>query len=343
MHANLITSAYWGSFRGRDVFLFRITGADGSYVELTNYGATVVSIVMPDRHNQMGHVVLGFPTLEGYLLDDCYLGATIGRYANRIANGTFHIDGASYHLEANDGDHSNHSGAAGLNSKVFEFEIIEDGISFSYLSPDGAGGFPGELQVVVTYMWKDLKLLMEYTAETNRKTPVNLTNHCYFNLSGDGSCLEQKLTVFAEHSLEAGEDHIPTGKIRSDAAMMFHKTAIRAKLQGDGKSLKGLNTCYVLEESADAMSKKVAELFDPASGRLLQVFTSYPGLLLYTGDYLRSQLPGHHGQLYKPFDGICLECQYFPDAPNHPNFPSPMLEPNQVYQAHISYEFQVHG
>lgn len=341
MHDNLISSTYWGSFRGRDVFLFRITGPDGSYVELTNYGATVVSIVIPDRHNQMGHVVLGFPTLEGYLLDDCYLGSTVGRYANRIANGKFQLDGVAYQLENNDGVHSNHSGTAGFNSKVFEYEILEEGISFSYLSPDGSGGFPGELHVVVNYAWSGMKLEMNYRAETNRKTPVNITNHSYFNLSGDGSSLDQELTIFAEQFLETGEDHIPTGHIRGDSAMMFHGIPIRAKLQNDGESLKGLNTFYVLEESAGHIPKKVAELFDPTSGRLLRVITNHPGLLLYTGAYLKSQLAGHHGQVYKPFDGICLECQYFPDAPNHSNFPSTILEPDHVYQANISYEFQV--
>jgi len=341
MGDNLISSTYWGSFRGRDVFLFRITGPDGTYVELTNYGATVVSIVIPDRSNQLGHVVLGFPTLQGYLLDKCYLGATVGRFANRIANGRFIIDGAAYQLETNDGVHSNHSGAAGFNSKVFEYDVLDDGISFSYLSPDGEGGFPGELQLLVKYTWKNMELLIEYTAETSRKTPVNITNHCYFNLSGGGSILNEQLTVFANRFLESGSDHIPTGRILSEKELMFHKAKIASKLQSEGEALKGLNICYVLEEPRQGTLKKAAVLFDPASGRSLQVLSTYPGLLLYTGDYLRSELPGHDKQAYKPFDGLCLECQFFPDAPNHPDFPSVMLAPDQVYQERISYKFNV--
>jgi aldose 1-epimerase len=341
MHDILISSTYWGSFRGRDVFLFRITGPDGTYVELTNYGATVVSIVIPDRYNHMGHVVLGFPNLQGYLLDHCYLGSTVGRFANRIANGRFHIDGAAYQLETNDGVHSNHSGAAGFNSKVFEYEVLDDGISFSYLSPDGEGGFPGELQLLVKYTWKNMELLMEYTAETSRKTPVNITNHCYFNLSDGGNSLDQELTVFANRFLETTPDHIPTGALLNKAELLFNKTQIGARLPVEGNAVKGLNTCYVLEDSGQETLKKAAVLFDPASGRSLQVSSTYPGLLLYTGDYLSTELPGHYKQAYKPFDGLCLECQYYPDTPNHPDFPSTMLHPDQVYRERIAYQFHV--
>lgn len=342
MSANLISSTFWGNCQGQDVFLFRITSFDGAYVELTNYGAAIVSVVVPDRNLQLGNVVLGFPSLQGYLLDDCYLGATIGRYANRISNGRFSIEGNEYQLETNDGPHSNHSGSAGFNSKVFGYSILENGISFSYLSKDGDGGFPGDLFLVVTYSWINMELVIEYTAETNRKTIVNITNHSYFNLTaGEGTIFEQELTIFASQFLQTDSGHIPTGAISNDEAMMFNKTNIGSRLQVDGKSLKGLNTCYVLEQSASATLDPVAELFDPASGRSLQVFTSYPGLLLYTGDYLKSEVLGHYGTAYKPFDGLCLECQYFPDAPNHPDFPSSVLEAAELYQKRISYKFNV--
>lgn len=342
MGDNLISSTYWGSFRGRDVFLFRITAPDGTYIELTNYGAAVVSVCIPDRQGQMGHVVLGFPNLQGYLQDKCYLGATVGRYANRIANGRFNIDGMTYQLETNDGVHSNHSGSAGFNSKVFEYEILDNGISFSYLSPEGEGGFPGELHLTVKYTWKDMELVLDYTAETSRKTPVNITNHCYINLRGDGSIFDQELTIYSNQFLETTPDHIPTGILLENAEMLFHKAKVGSRVQVEGKAWKGLNTCYVLENSGPGTLKKAAELFDPATGRSLQVFSSYPGLLLYTGDYLSSQTPGHHNQAYRPFDGLCLECQYYPDAPNHADFPSSILEPEQVYQERISYQFHVH-
>jgi aldose 1-epimerase len=340
MTDNLISSTFWGSFEGDDVFLFRITGADGTYVELTNYGASVVSISVPDRNQHMGNVVLGFPTLQGYLQDDCYLGATVGRYANRIAYGRFNLDGNEYQLETNDGQHANHSGSAGFNSKVFAWEILDTGISFRYLSQDGDGGFPGDLNLVVTYSWINMELVIDYNAETNQKTVVNITNHTYFNLSaGEGSFFEQELTVFSSKYVEANLEHIPTGEILNDEALMFQSTKIGSRIQAAGQSLKGLNTCYVLEQSGSAAP--VAELFDSASGRFMQVFTSYPGLLFYTGDYLKSELPGHGGVPYKPFDGLCLECQYFPDAPNHPNFPSSVLEANEHYQHRITYRFNV--
>jgi aldose 1-epimerase len=346
---NLISSTLWGNCAGDEVFLFRITGADGTYVELTNYGAAVVSIVVPDRNQQMGNVVLGFPTLQGYLQDDCYLGATVGRFANRIANGRFSLDGVEYQLETNDGQHANHSGSAGFNSKVFAWEVLDSSITFRYLSSYGEGGFPGDLDVVVTYSWVNMELVIDYKAESNRKTVVNMTNHSYFNLSaGVGSIFEHELTVVARKYLEANADHIPTGLMLEDEVMMFDKDRLGSRIKADGSSWKGLNTCYVLEQSGVGTIEKVAalldpvaELFDPTSGRSMQVFTSYPGLLLYTGDYLKSDLAGHNGVAYKPFDGLCLECQYYPDAPNHQNFPSTVLETNELYQQRITYRFDV--
>jgi aldose 1-epimerase len=340
MSDNRISSTFWGKCQGKNVFLFRITDSDGTYVELTNYGASIVSISVPDRSHQMGNVVLGFPTLQGYLLDDCYLGSTIGRYANRIANGKFILEGEEYQLETNDGLHSNHSGSAGFNSKVFDSQILDNGISFRYLSQDGDGGFPGDLLLVVTYYWTKMELLVDYKAETNRKTPVNITNHSYFNLAaGAGTIFEHELTVFADQYLETTSEHIPTGGILSDEAMIFNRTKVGSRLQVEGESLKGLNTCYVLDQSG--FPTPAAELFDPASGRSMQVFTSYPGLLLYTGEYLRTEVPGHWGAAYKPFDGLCLECQYFPNAPNHPSFPSSLLEAGEIYHKYISYRFNV--
>jgi aldose 1-epimerase len=339
MSANLISTTCWGNFHGKEVFLFRISGSDGTFVELTNYGASIVSISVPDRKQEMGNVVLGFPALQGYL-DECYLGSTIGRYANRIANGRFSLDGDEYQLELNDGPNANHSGSAGFNSKVFEYQVLDHGVSFRYLSREGDGGFPGDLNLVVTYSWINMELVIDYKAETNRKTPVNITNHSYFNLTaGAGTIFDHELTVFADQYLQTTSEHIPTGAMLNDEEMMFNGNKIGSRIQVTGQSLKGLNTSYVLKQSGTL--SPIAELFDPASGRSMQVFTSYPGLLLYTGDYLESGVPGHYGTVYNPFDGLCLECQYFPDAPNHPNFPSTVLEPNELYENHITYRFNV--
>lgn len=341
MGNNLISRIPWGKYQGKEIFLFRITDRKGAYVELTNYGASVVSVVVPDKHDSFGNVVLGFPMLQGYLDDECYLGSTVGRYANRIANGKFRLNGVDYQIETNDGLHSNHSGSSGFNAKVFEEEIKENEISFSFLSEDGDGGFPGNLRVVVSYSWIDMELRIKYTAETDQNTIVNITNHSYFNLTaGQENIFRHELTIHANEYLPMNADYIPTGEILNDEAMIFSKTSIGSKLQ-TGHVFKGLNTCYALKQADKSARDPVAELYDPVSGRSLEVFTSYPGLLCYTGDYLSSTTPGHYSAAYKPFEGLCLECQYFPDSPNHLNFPSSVLEAGKLYHESISYKFNV--
>ena len=321
-----ISRKSWGNYKNKDIYLFRIENETGAFVELTNYGATVVSIVVPDRNNRLGNVILGFPELQGYLDDTCYLGSTVGRFANRISKASFNLDGIDYHLEANDNGNSNHSASAGFNSKVFDYIIDDDLLIFRILSEDGEGGYPGNLTLEVCYQWApDNSLLITYTAVTNRKTVVNITNHCYFNLSaGDRSnSLKHRLTINAESVVEAGTDHIPTGRISRTRTTQIN-------------NLKEINTCYVLNDQNVA-----ATLTDPDSGRKLEIATSYPGLMLYTGDYLESQHVGHSGKPYKPLDGLCLECQYYPDSPNHSNFPSTILEPDHLYQESITYKFSI--
>jgi len=314
----------WGTYENEDVYLFRIENRTGAFVELTNYGATVVSIVVPDKNKKLGNVILGFPKLQNYIHDTCYLGSTIGRFANRIAGAGFNLDGINYQLEANDNGNSNHSASAGFNSKVFDYLIDEDRLIFRILSRDEEGGYPGNLTLEVCYQWtNDNTLLITYTAVTDKKTVVNITNHCYFNLSAIASrnILGHQLAINTESMLEAGTDYIPTGRIvKTDAA---HLT-----------SLKEINTCYVLNKPGVA-----ATLKDPDSGRILKIHTTYPGLMLYTGDYLESKSNGHLGKPYEPLDGICLECQYYPDSPNHSNFPSTILEPDHLYQESITYKF----
>nr|WP_068887038.1 aldose epimerase family protein [Pedobacter panaciterrae] len=314
----------WGNYKNKDIYLFKIENKTGAFVELTNYGATVVSIVVPDKNNTLGNVILGFPELQGYLDDDCYLGSTVGRFANRIAGAAFNLDGIDYQLEANDNGNSNHSASAGFNNKVFDYIIDDDRLVFRILSEDGEGGYPGNLTLEVCCQWTiDNALLITYTAVTDKKTVVNITNHCYFNLSAVAgrNFLNHQLTINAESMLEAGADYIPTGRIvKTDPTQL--------------NDLKGINTCFVLNQQDVA-----ATLKDPDSGRILKIHTSYPGLMLYTGDYLKSQFYGHLGKTYKPLDGVCLECQYYPDSPNHINFPSTILEPDHLYQESITYKF----
>ncbi|MDB5119476.1 MAG: galactose mutarotase [Sphingobacteriales bacterium] len=338
-----ISSKLWGKYKGEDIYLFKMENSNGAFVELTNYGATVVSIVVPDKNNKLGNVVLGFPTLQGYLDDQCYLGSTIGRFANRIAKARFSLDGIEYQLEPNDNDNSNHSASAGFNSKVFDFSVDEEKVSFSMLSKDGEGGYPGNLQFSVHYKWTDdNKLLINYTAETDQKTVVSFTNHCYFNLTaGTDTIFDHELTIKANQIVEADSDYIPTGNIVPADDTSFQNTKIHQRLQKKGADINGLNVCYVLNKDEVQSGEPAAVLKDPHSARTLSIYTTFPGVMLYTGDYLNSIHKGHLGKTYKPFDGLCLECQYFPDSPNHSNFPSTILNSGEIYDECITLEFNV--
>lgn len=333
-----ITARLWGKHHEREVYLFRIANTDGTFVELTNYGASIVSIHVPDRKGELGNVVLGFPSLEGYLKDRCYIGATIGRFANRIKGAEFTLDGKRYVLEDNDHGNSNHGGSSGFHAKVFDFEVGEDQLIFHLHSPEGEGGYPGNLQMRVSYSWNDEhELYIHYTANTDRKTIANFTNHVYFNLSTETqTILDHELSIEAQEMLEMEADCIPTGKIVPVSHAGFSQDKIRDKMTVRGNAISGLNHCYVLDKKA---GKPDATLIDPFSGRMMEVFTSYPGILLYTGDYLSSNVPGHHLKNYKPLAGLCLECQYYPNSPHHPHFPSTVLEVVQEYEEYIIFKF----
>ncbi|MEK6481005.1 aldose epimerase family protein [Catalinimonas sp. 4WD22] len=335
-----ITTQPWGKHQEKEVYLFRIANTDGTFVELTNYGASIVSIHVPDRKGALGNVVLGFPSLEGYVQDRCYIGATIGRFANRIKGAEFTLDGKRYVLEDNDHGNSNHGGWSGFHAKIFDFEVGEDQVVFHLHSPDGEGGYPGNLRLSVSYSWNEAhELYIHYAATTDQKTIANFTNHAYFNLSAEAySILDHELRVEAQEMLEMRDEFIPTGKIVPVSHSGFAQDKIRDKMTIRANEISGLNSCYVLDKKA---GKPDATLFDPLSGRMMEVFTSYPGLLLYTGDYLSSQLPGHLSKNYKPLDGLCLECQYYPDSPHHPHFPSTVLESGQNYEENIIFKFKV--
>ena len=328
-----ITSTSWGNTAGRPVYIFRLTNTSGAFVELINYGATLVSAWVPDRDGHLGNVVLGHDNLDYYLEGQNYLGATIGRYANRIGNAAFTLDGILYKLDENDNGNSNHGGHIGFNARVFDYEIFEEHIRFTLSSPDGEGGFPGNLKLTVDYRWTDLnELLINYHAVTDLSTPVNITNHAYFNLSaGRGSIFDHQLSILSDNIIEAAKDHIPTGsKVPADK-LAFYQNKINEKIIRNGDMITGLNVCYILNKTT-LNNNLSCILSDSGSGRSLEVYTSYPGLILYTGDYLS-------GPTYNPFDGLCLECQFFPDSPNHPDFPSTILSPGEVYDHSIVFKF----
>ena len=332
-----VSYQHWATYQGKEIFRFRIQNKNGSFVELMNYGATLVAIVVPDRLGNPGNIILGFDSFEGYLQDRCYIGSTVGRFANRISNASFTLDNEIFMLEKNDGANTNHGGFSGFNTKVFDFNILDNEIQFMLTSEDGEGGYPGNLNFKVSYSFSnDNELRIQYTAQTDRKTVVNFTNHAYFNLSGEtAGIMAHQLQIKSAHVLEADAAYLPTGNIIPAEQLSFNGQKIETCLQETG--LKGLNTFYIFNSPDPA--EKAAVLSHPASGRSLTIKTSYPGLMLYTGDYLSSTLPGHQGIPYQPFDGLCLECQHYPDSPNQAHFPSTVLEPGRPYQQYIHFKF----
>lgn len=333
---NTIINEPFEVYDGKEIFKFQLTNVHGNYVELLNYGAIVKSIVVPDKNGNKENVVLGFPTLEGYLKDTSYIGATVGRFANRINNAEFSIGNKTFHLDKNDGKNNNHSGSAGFNNKVFDFSIKEDSVVFTLESKSGEGGFPGNLSTKVIYKWTDKnELKIEFLAVVDESTPLNFTNHSYFNLSGCSEKIQNhRLTIQADKIIESTEDYIPTGKILPAENFSFHNYKL-----GDVMKNSGLNTYYIFNK--DKSRDFVCELFEEKSGRKVEVQTTYPGVQLYTGDYLNSSTIGDHSKYYEPFDGLCLECQYYPDSPNHAHFPNTIFKAGQVYNEKITYVFDV--
>jgi aldose 1-epimerase len=334
----MITLENFGIHNDKELLLFTLKNAAGAFVELTNYGATIVSVMVPNRDGELEPVVHGFDEPEGYLDDTCYIGSTIGRFANRVGNAAFELDDKRYHLEANDNANSNHGGRSGYNLRVFDYKIEDDKLLFTLHSPDGDGGFPGNLELTVTYQWtENNQLKITYLAETDQSTIANFTNHAYFNLSGtEGSVLDHRLTIYADQVLETDKEYIPTGKVIQAGKRTFFGDRISEKIKGNNGA--GFNHYYIFTNQ-DKNIRLAAVLDDEESGRRLNVYTTYPGLMFYSGDFLESIHPGHLGKPYKPFEGLCLECQFYPDAPNHSSFPSAALNPGEQYIEEIIYEF----
>lgn len=345
MQQQKISKIPWGIVEGREVCLFKIINGNDEFIEVSNYGATLVSVYVRDKEDSVENVVLGFSVLQGYINDQSYMGSTVGRFANRIGKATFNLDGKKIELEQNDGPNNNHSGSSGFHKKVFDYEIQGDRLIFSLFSADGEGGFPGDLKVQVHYRWnEDTELKIDYYGQTDQNTLFNLTNHSYFDLSsGRSRIFDHRLSVFSDQIVQAGADYIPTGEIAAAGeACTFTDTRIEDKLKQPDGSIKGLNICYVLDKERQKSGLPAATLFEPASGRSMSLYTSYPGLMLYTGDYLNTVDPGFKGNPYKPFDGMCLEAQFFPDSPNHPSFPSAVLRAGELAHHYIIFKFDTH-
>ncbi|PUZ23376.1 galactose-1-epimerase [Chitinophaga parva] len=322
-----ITYEKWGIHDGKSVYLYTLANNAGARVQVTNYGATLVAVQLADGTHQ----VLGFDTLQAYLEDRAYMGSTVGPVANRIGAARFTLDGHTYHLEANDGVNNNHSGSAGVHAKVFDKELPEDALVLHYTMPNGDGGFPGNIQLTVYYQWDDNSMLrIRYEAVADKAAVVNITNHAYFNLSGaHGNVQDHVLHIPASQVLETSAAYIPTGKVIPAQSKSFEAPQLLRT---------GLNDYYILDSKQPL--KLAAILEHPASGHSLEVHTTYPGLMVYAADYLASKAAGILGEPYAAFGGVCLECQHYPDAPNHVTFPSITLKAGQRYQEQIIYHFK---
>jgi len=337
---------------GQPVDLFVLTNKNGAEVSITNYGGAVVSLKVPDRSGKLADVVLGYDGIDGYVNDKSYFGALVGRYGNRIGHAQFVLDGKTYTLAENNGENSLHGGVKGFNKAVWTAKTLskKDGqlLELSYLSKDGEEGFPGNLKVTVTYTWTDANALkIEYSATTDKKTVVNLTNHSYFNLAGQGSgdILGHLMTIEADKFTPVDSGLIPTGELRDVAGTPFdfrNSTAIGARISQDDEQLKlggGYDHNFVLRRSAGSSESLAARVVEPTSGRVLEVWTTEPGVQFYTGNFLDGKSAGKGGATYPKRSAFCLETQHFPDSPNQPKFPSVALNPGERYHTITTYKF----
>jgi aldose 1-epimerase len=333
---------------GTVIEAFTLYNTQGASAKIITYGATLTELHVPDRNGKMGDVVLGFDNLEGYVQGPHpYFGATIGRYGNRIAKGKFTLDGKEYQLATNNGPNSLHGGPTGFDKRVWKAEPVEvmngAAVRFTYLSKDGEENFPGNLTVDVTYnLLNDDTLAIVYNAETDKDTVVNLTNHSYFNLSGDGSgdILKYLLYLNADKYTPVDPTLIPTGEIANVAntPLDFTKpTEIGAHI-GEIKGIGGYDHNFVLNGKA-GKTRLAARVSDPVSGRHMEVWTTEPGVQFYSAIGLDGSIKGKGGVAYQKYGAICLETQHFPDSPNHSNFPSTVLRPGVHFQSETTYRF----
>jgi len=330
---------------GQKVNLYILTNPNGIKAEITNYGAILVSLRVPDKNGEFADITLGYDHLDGYLKETPYFGATVGRYANRIKDGKFTLNGVEYSLAQNDNDNHLHGGIKGFDKRVWDASPFEEqdsaGIKFSYLSPDGEEGYPGNLSCTVTYtLTKNNELKIDYEAQTDKATPVNLTHHSYFNLQGQGTgdILDHILYINADQYTPNDEELIPTGGIASvkDTPLDFTSpTAIGERInQVPG----GYDHNFILngEQGSLRLAAKVSE---PDKGRVMEIHTTEPAIQFYTGNFLDGSLTGKSGKIYEKHFGFCLEPQHFPDSPNHPSFPSTILKPGEKYTKTTLFRF----
>ncbi len=335
---------------GTPVDIYTMTNAKGMEIRATNYGGIVVSLRVPDKKGNLDDIALGFDDLKGYLASSPYFGAIIGRYGNRIANGKFTVDGKEYTLAKNNGPNTLHGGLKGFDKVVWNAEPFQNhdgvGIILTYTSKDGEEGFPGNLKAKVTYTLTDNnEWIIDYDASTDKATPINLTQHTYFNLAGEGKgdVLAHILKLNASRFTPVNQTLIPTGEFRpvKGTPMDFTQpTPIGGRINADDEQVRfgrGYDHNFVVDgKGSDPVL--AARVKEPASGRVLEVFTTEPGVQFYSGNFLDGTITGKNGHVYKQRYAFCLETQHFPDSPNHPEFPTTILRPGRTYHSRTSYK-----
>jgi aldose 1-epimerase len=328
---------------GKPVDLYTLTNRNGVVARITNYGTIITELHVPDRSGKVADVVLGFDNLDQYLKGHPYFGCTVGRVANRIAKGKFTLDGKTYSLAVNNGPNHLHGGIEGFDKMVWRANPLPGAaVKFDYSSPDGQEGYPGRLDVTVAMTLTDAdEVRIDYTAVSDKPTPVNLTNHSYFNLRGAGDVLSHELMLAADYFTPTDATLIPTGELRpvKGTVMDFSRPLpIGSRISELKTEEPGYDSNYVINGGGKSLAL-AARVYEPQSGRVMEVHTTHPGVQLYTANYLDGTLTGKRGLVYQRHMAFCLETQHFPDSVNHPDFPSCILRPGQTYKQTTVHKF----
>lgn len=335
---------------GEAVELFTLTNANGLIVKIMNHGGTIVSIEAPAKDGTMADIVLGHDTAEEYIQGTPYFGSCIGRFANRIKDGKFTLDGETYQLFLNNGPNSLHGGERGFDKVVWDAEVLaeQNAVKMDYLSKDGEENYPGNLCLTLTYTLTDANALkIDYTAETDKATPINLTNHSYFNLAGHESGYHgaQVMMINADHFIPTDEASIPYGELKPVKGTAFDftvPTPIGERINDEDDQLrfaKGYDHNFCLNKETKGALSLAARVTDPASGRVMEVFTTEPGVQFYAGNFIKGTLKGKNGCMYECRGGFCLETQHYPDSPNQPQYPNTILRPGETFESQTIYVF----
>jgi aldose 1-epimerase len=337
----------WEKSDSQVIRLITLTNKNGMQIKITNYGGTLTYVAVPDKSGNLENVVLGFDSLKLYRENHPFFGTTIGRYGNRIGGAKFDLYGVTYTLSANNGVNTLHGGPNGFHRKVFAVDTLysvadSTVLTLSCISPDMEEGYPGNLKVKVTYLLTaSNEIKINYEAETDKPTVINLTNHSYFNLTGGKeSILSHELLLYADSITLTDSTLIPTGELKAVAGTPYDFTTSHTIGERIQEVPGGYDINYKLSNGTGQLSL-AAEVYDPKSGRLLQAYTTEPGIQLYSGNFLNGQFIGHNGVKYEKYYGFCLETQHFPDSPNKPQFPSTILLPGEKYTQHTVYKFSV--